>query len=85
MLWMIEGLPHEPGERNRPVLLNLRANDSDEIGIPGVHSLKSLIVKSLNRQLNDLSCATKSFNSVETDHYISPTAAGLSLSAAMVL
>jgi hypothetical protein len=39
----------------------------------------------LNRQLNDLSCATKSFNSVETDHYISQTAAGLSLSAAMVL
>ena len=39
MLEMIERLLHEPGKRLRSALFNLRANQSDEIGITGIHSL----------------------------------------------
>ena len=41
MLGIVKGLLHKPAERLRPVVFNFRANESNEIGITGIHVLNS--------------------------------------------
>ena len=48
VLGMIERLAHEPGKRLRTAVLDFRADNFEQNGVPGGHFVK--FVKSLNRE-----------------------------------